>query len=196
MTKSEKKALSEQLKDILDKPTTDKAGKSIVKAGIDIGAGVLAGGAVTALMGKYAFAGGALVSFIGHYKDINWLKPVGVGMMASSFLIKNTDSTVKERFTDMWEGLKKKTFLDKVLDKTSKNKSTQKGVANQSGENASEVSGVNVKGYVNAIDEVEKNVIDSANEFARRSNSFNPRPTSANQADNSSVFDEQDFSGF
>ena len=128
----------------------------------DIGLSVIVGGGLGAVIGKPAFLIGLGGTFAGHYTGINWITPIGVGMMASSNLIGGDSVSgfdlqgVKDRLMDFKDSLLQRTYLDKVIKK--KSPVTDEGTSGLG----------NVAEYNKALKDVEEQLVQSAMDFQRR----------------------------
>lgn len=95
-----------------------------MKTLVELGLSVLVGGAIGSVVGRPAFLVGLAGTFAGHYTGINWIAPIGVGMMASSLSAGGQKTMsgydlegVKDRLLSFKDSLIHRTYLDKVLPK-------------------------------------------------------------------------------
>lgn len=95
-----------------------------MKTLVELGLSVLVGGAIGSVIGRPAFLVGLAGTFTGHYTGINWIAPIGVGMMASSLSAGGQKTMsgydlegVKDRLLSFKDSLIHRTYLDKVLPK-------------------------------------------------------------------------------
>ena len=116
-----------KVKSILEEDTKGKGKETIYKTLANASVAVLGGGLVSAVIGKPSFFVGMGLTGLSYYKDISWLAPLGIGMMASSHLVPNESDPnssgfsvkqevqdVKNRFTSLKESLLSKTYIDKI----------------------------------------------------------------------------------
>lgn len=154
----------EQLKSkFLESKTEGDLKASGLKTLMDIGLSVLIGGGLGAAIGKPAFLIGAGSAFAGHYTGINWITPIGVGMMASSNLTGDTMSGYdlqgfKDRLLTFKDSLLQRTYLDKVIKKKNPGERSEEGTSGLG----------NVDQYNRALKDVEAQLVQSAMDFQRR----------------------------
>ena len=189
---------------ILGENTKGKGKESVYKTLANVGVAVIGGGLVTAIIGKPSFLLGLGLTGLGYYKDISWLAPLGIGMMASSNLVSNESNTgvsgfnlkqetenAKSRLKSFGSSLLSKTYIDKVI----KPKATSKSSANRTietpvMEETTEGFG-SVEANLNVLNQIEKQLVSSAMEIQ------NQRKEQSTQGFNDEVngIDEMDFSG-
>ena len=189
---------------ILGENTKGKGKESVYKTLANVGVAVIGGGLVTAIIGKPSFLLGLGLTGLGYYKDISWLAPLGIGMMASSNLVSNESNTgvsgfnlkqetenAKSRLMSLKDSLLSKTYIDKVI----KPKATSKSSANRTietpvMEETTEGFG-SVEANLNVLNQIEKQLVSSAMEIQ------NQRKEQSTQGFNDEVngIDEMDFSG-
>lgn len=152
----------------------------------DIGLSVIVGGGLGAVIGKPAFLIGLGGTFAGHYTGINWITPIGVGMMASSNLIGGDSVSgfdlqgAKDRLLNFKDSLLHRTYLDKVIKKPSSE--------NTNGEGTSGLGNVNE--YNKALNDIEAQLVQSAMDFQRSKGE-----STAGIEDEMQGYTETDFSG-
>lgn len=189
---------------ILGENTKGKGKETVYKTLAHIGVAVIGGGLVTAIIGKPSFLLGLGLTGLGYYKDISWLAPLGIGMMASSHLVPNESNTgvsgfnlkqetenAKSRLMSLKDSLLSKTYIDKVI----KPKATSKSSANRTietpvMEETTEGFG-SVEANLNVLNQIEKQLVSSAMEIQ------NQRKEQSTQGFNDEMngLDEMDFSG-
>lgn len=189
---------------ILGENTKGKGKETVYKTLANVGVAVIGGGLVTAIIGKPSFLLGLGLTGYGYYKDISWLAPLGIGMMASSHLVPNESSTgvsgfnlkqetenAKSRLMSFKDSLLSKTYIDKVI----KPKATSKSSANRTTETpvmeeTTEGFG-SVEANLNVLNQIEKQLVSSAMEIQ------NQRKEQSTQGFNDEMngIDEMDFSG-
>ena len=81
-----------KVKSILEEDTKGKGKETIYKTLANASVAVLGGGLVSAVIGKPSFFVGMGLTGLSYYKDISWLAPLGIGMMATSHLIPNENT--------------------------------------------------------------------------------------------------------
>lgn len=163
------------------------------------GIGVIGGGLAGAVLGKPSFFLGAVLTGVGFYKDITWLAPLGLGMMASShitsgstntvegFSVKQETENIKARLVDFKDGLFSKTYMDKVFKKkTPETKTPGDAITVDKGTTSGFGS---VEDNIKTLDNMEQQLVASAMEHQIR-NAGEPSATQVN-----GVEDEPDFSG-
>lgn len=132
-----------------------------IKAGVEMLLSVLVGGAIGSYLGRPSFLLGLTATTAGHYFGVNWLPPVGIGMMASSNPM-GIDKSVsgfdlaggKDRLKAFKDSLLHRTYLDKII----KKKSVE--------ENTSGFGDINDQNQT--LNEVEKQLVQSAMEFQKQ----------------------------
>ncbi len=189
---------------ILGENTKGKGKETAYKTLAQVGVAVIGGGLVTAIIGKPSFLLGLGLTGLGYYKDISWLAPLGIGMMASSHLVPNESNTgvsgfnlkqetenAKSRLMSFKDSLLSKTYIDKVI----KPKATSKSSANRTTETpvmeeTTEGFG-SVEANLNVLNQIEKQLVSSAMEIQ------NQRKEQSTQGFNDEMngIDEMDFSG-
>lgn len=189
---------------ILGENTKGKGKETVYKTLAHVGVAVIGGGLVTAIIGKPSFLLGLGLTGLGYYKDISWLAPLGIGMMASSHLVPNESNTgvsgfnlkqetenAKSRLMSLKDSLLSKTYIDKVI----KPKATSKSSANRTietpaMEETTEGFG-SVEANLNVLNQIEKQLVSSAMEIQ------NQRKEQSTQGFNDEMngLDEMDFSG-
>ena len=189
---------------ILGENTKGKGKETVYKTLAHVGVAVIGGGLVTAIIGKPSFLLGLGLTGLGYYKDISWLAPLGIGMMASSHLVPNESNTgvsgfnlkqetenAKSRLMSLKDSLLSKTYIDKVI----KPKATSKSSANRTTETpvmeeTTEGFG-SVEANLNVLNQIEKQLVSSAMEIQ------NQRKEQSTQGFNDEMngLDEMDFSG-
>jgi hypothetical protein len=189
---------------ILGENTKGKGKETAYKTLAHVGVAVIGGGLVTAIIGKPSFLLGLGLTGLGYYKDISWLAPLGIGMMASSHLVPNESNTgvsgfnlkqetenAKSRLMSFKDSLLSKTYIDKVI----KPKATSKSSANRTTETpvmeeTTEGFG-SVEANLNVLNQIEKQLVSSAMEIQ------NQRKEQSTQGFNDEMngIDEMDFSG-
>jgi hypothetical protein len=189
---------------ILGENTKGKGKETVYKTLANVGVAVIGGGLVTAIIGKPSFLLGLGLTGLGYYKDISWLAPLGIGMMASSHLVPNESNTgvsgfnlkqetenAKSRLMSFKDSLLSKTYIDKVI----KPKATSKNSANRmietpAMEETTEGFG-SVEANLNVLNQIEKQLVSSAMEIQ------NQRKEQSTQGFNDEMngVDEMDFSG-
>lgn len=189
---------------ILGENTKGKGKETVYKTLAHVGVAVIGGGLVTAIIGKPSFLLGLGLTGLGYYKDISWLAPLGIGMMASSHLVPNESNTgvsgfnlkqetenAKSRLMSFKDSLLSKTYIDKVI----KPKATSKSSANRTTEipameETTEGFG-SVEANLNVLNQIEKQLVSSAMEIQ------NQRKEQSTQGFNDEMngLDEMDFSG-
>lgn len=178
------KLKKEQLKSkFLDSKTEGDLKGSGLKTLADIGLSVLVGGGLGAVIGKPAFLVGMGSAFVGHYTGINWITPIGVGMMASSNLTGDTMSGydlqgIKDRLLTFKDSLLQRSYLDKVI--KSKSSGSEEGTSGLG----------NVEQYNKALKDVEAQLVQSAMNFQRRKGE-----STAGIEDEMNGYTDTDFSG-
>jgi len=166
---------------------------SLGKTAAIVGLSVLGGGTLGAVLGKPSFFAGLGITFLGYYKDIPWLAPVGIGMMASShitsvgnpsvsgFELKNETAKAKERLVSFKDTLMKKTYLDKVFkSKTPGGDETTSGLGTTNDPEQS-------------LSQIEQQLVNSAMAFQRRRGESTSGMEEEMQGHD---LNEPDFSGF
>lgn len=166
-----------------DIPAKDNAKNTLKKSGAQIVAGVIAGAACTAIIGRWSFLTGAGLIGLGNYKDISWLPVVGTGMMASALMaeydqlqgvegfdFKTEAENAKHRLLNLKDSFFRQTYLDKVFAKkepASKNSSSSKKQI--STEEAQDVNGLYDVPHDAAaeLDKIHQQLIASAMQFQR-----------------------------
>jgi len=189
---------------ILRESTKGKGKETIYKTLAHVGVAVIGGGLATVVIGKPSFLVGLGLTGYGYYKDISWLAPLGIGMMASSHLVPNESNPpksgfsvkqeiedVKDRFTSLKESLLSKTYIDKIY----KPKATSNSSANRTMEIPAMEETTNGFGSVdanlNVLNQIEQQLVSSAMEIQ------NQRKNQSTQGFNDEMngLDEMDFSG-
>ncbi|NLR82253.1 hypothetical protein [Chitinophaga eiseniae] len=118
-------ALKQKVKEHLQARLHTKglAFNSAKETGKDLLIGVLGGGLVAALLGRYSLLAGLGVTYLGHYTGNPITSSFGLGMMASPNLVGGAVNGldgldgVKERVQAFKENMMQRTFLDKVIKK-------------------------------------------------------------------------------
>jgi hypothetical protein len=163
---------------------------SLAKTAAQVGLSVLAGGAVGAALGKPAFFAGLGLTFLGYYKDLSWLPPIGIGMMASShilpvnnsvsgFDLKTEAENAKTRLLNFKDTLFQKTYLDKIIKpKADTNSETTEGIGTLEESNQ-------------ALNHIEQQLVNTAMEYKSK----NGGSTSGLEEEMQGT-EEPDFSGF
>lgn len=96
---------------------------SAKETGKDLVVGVLGGGLVAAILGRYSFLAGLGVTYAGHYMGNPITSAFGLGMMASPNLVSGSVNGldgldgVKDRMAAFKDSMLQRTFLDKVIPK-------------------------------------------------------------------------------
>ncbi len=158
---------------------------TVAKTLAQVGLAVLAGGGLGAAIGKPAFFLGLGLTAFGYYKDISWLPPIGVGMMASShilpggsvsgFDLKTETTDAKTRLTNFRDTLFQKTYLDKIF----------KGTPTETTE------GIGSTGHEDSLQQIEQQLVNSAMDYKRQRG----ESTSGLEGEVEGT-EEPDFSGF
>lgn len=188
---------------VLGEKTTGKAKETAFKTLAHIGIGIIGGGLAAAVIGKPSFLIGGGLTFYGYYKDISWLAPLGLGMMASSHLVPNDTGTgvsgfslkqetenAKTRLTSLKDSWLSKTYLDKIIKpKTASTKSANRTMQAADQEETTEGFG-SVDDNLKALDRIEQQLMTSAMEMQ------NQNKGTQGINDEINGYDEQDFSGF
>lgn len=188
---------------VLGEKTTGKVKETAFKTLAHIGVGIIGGGLAAAVIGKPAFLIGGGLTFYGYYKDISWLAPLGLGMMASSHLVPNDTGTgvsgfslkqetenAKTRLSSLKDSLLSKTYLDKIIKpKTASSKSANRTMQASNDEETTEGFG-SVSDNLQALDRIEQQLMTSAMEIQ------NQNKGTQGVNDEINGYDEQDFSGF
>ena len=185
---------------LLRRPTASKAKDSLLKALTYMGISVLGGGLAASIIGRPSFIVGAGLTTYGFYKDNPWLPALGLGMMASSHLVPNTNSSslsgfsakqemedAKARFSTFGKSLLNKTYLDKFI----KPKSAARRISSDPSEETTEGFG-SVSDNLKVLDQVERQLIANAT-------AHQPRPQSQSTqgvGEDIEGMDDTDFSGF
>lgn len=189
---------------ILGENTKGKGKETVYKTLAHVGVAVIGGGLVTAIIGKPSFLLGLGLTGLGYYKDISWLAPLGIGMMASSHLVPNESNTgvsgfnlkqetenAKSRLMSLKDSLLSKTYIDKVIkpkatSKSSTNRTTETPVMEETTEGFG-----SVEANLNVLNQIEKQLVSSAMEIQ------NQRKEQSTQGFNDEMngIDEMDFSG-
>lgn len=133
-----------------------------IKTGVETLLSVLIGGAIGSYVGRPSFVAGLAATASGHYFGINWLSPIGIGMMAASNPMSvNSVSGFdhkggKERLIHFKDSLLHKTYLDKVFKKGNN-------------ENGDSTYGIGeLEAQTQSLNEIEKQLVQSALEFQRQ----------------------------
>jgi hypothetical protein len=189
-----------KLASILGENTKGKGKETIYKTLANVGVAVIGGSLATVVIGKPSFLVGLGLTGYGYYKDISWLAPLGIGMMASSHLVPNESDPnssgfsvkqevedVKNRFTSLKESLLSKTYIDKIY----KPKGTSNSSGNRTLEETTNGFG-SVEANLRVLNQIEEQLVSSAMEIQ------NQRRDQTTQGVNDEMegFNEQDFSGF
>jgi len=139
-----------------------------IKTGIEMLLSVLVGGAIGSTIGKPSLVLGLATTAFGHYTGVNWLPPIGIGMMASSnplgtkqptvsgFDIKTEVQNAKDRLVGFKDSLLQRTYLDKIIKPTGNS---------GSGETTNGFGSVGDNN--DALRQVEDQLVRSAIEFKR-----------------------------
>ncbi len=188
---------------LLGKNTKGQIKETTYKTLANIGIGVIGGGLVTAVIGKPSFLLGLGLTGYSYYKDISWLSPLGIGMMASSNLLSNESNAgvsgfnmkqetenVKARVLNFKDSLLSKTYLDKVIKpKASSNTSAKRSFEASALEETTSGFG-SVEENLNVLNQIEKQLVTSAMEIQ------NQRSERSTQRFNDEMngIDEMDFS--
>ncbi len=139
------------------------------KTGYQVATVVMGGAIATALMGKHGLWGGLIMAGVGNFFKVPVLTQVGLGAMAASTFIPWDDqSTVKDRFKNLYQ----KSGIPKAIDLI-KNKQAQRS-GNWDGERSEEntdgpdnsVSGV--LGSLETLNQVEQQLVASAMDYQSR----------------------------
>lgn len=189
---------------ILGENTKGKGKETAYKTLAHVGVAVIGGGLVTAIIGKPSFLLGLGLTGLGYYKDISWLAPLGIGMMASSHLVPNESNTgvsgfnlkqetenAKSRLMSFKDSLLSKTYIDKVIKpKATSNSSANRTTETPVMEETTEGFG-SVEANLNVLNQIEKQLVSSAMEIQ------NQRKEQSTQGFNDEMngLDEMDFSG-
>lgn len=189
---------------ILGENTKGKGKETVYKTLAHVGVAVIGGGLVTAIIGKPSFLLGLGLTGLGYYKDISWLAPLGIGMMASSHLVPNESNTgvsgfnlkqetenAKSRLMSFKDSLLSKTYIDKVIKpKATSNSSANRTTETPVMEETTEGFG-SVEANLNVLNQIEKQLVSSAMEIQ------NQRKEQSTQGFNDEMngLDEMDFSG-
>lgn len=170
-----------------DMKTESNIKGTIAKTVAQVGLSVLAGGGLGAAIGKPAFFIGLGLTALGYYKDVSWLPPIGVGMMASShilpggsvsgFDLKTETQDAKTRLSNFKDVLFQKTYLDKIF----KGKS---GIDET-------ILGIGSTGHEDSLRRIEEQLVNSAMDYKRQRG----ESTSGLEGEMEGT-DEPDFSGF
>jgi hypothetical protein len=144
-----------------DMETESNIKSTIGKTLAQVGLSVLVGGGVGAVIGRPAFFLGLGLTAFGYYKDVSWVPPIGIGMMASShifsstlggFDLKTETEDAKTRLVNFKDTLFKKTYLDKIF----KSKS------------AETTEGIGSIGPEESLAQIEQQLINSAMDYKRQ----------------------------
>jgi hypothetical protein len=193
-----------KVKSILEENTKGKGKETFYKTLAHTGIAVLGGGLVSAVIGKPSFALGLGLTGLSYYKDISWLAPLGIGMMATSHIIPNDNlkgvsgfdlkqetENAKNRLVSFKDALLSKTYLDKII---KPNTSTSTPASNRMVQEEEETtSGFgSVSENLNVLNQIEQQLVNSAKEQQ------NQRKEQSTQgfSDEMNGFNETDFSGF
>lgn len=136
-----------------------------VKTLVELGLSVIVGGALGSVIGRPAFLVGLAGTFAGHYTGINWIAPIGVGMMASSLPIGGNKTMsgydlegFKDRLLNFKDSFIHRTYLDKVIPKKKSADETEDGTSG-----FGDIAESN-----KALKEIEEQLVQSAIEFQRK----------------------------
>jgi len=138
---------------------TSTLGKTLAQVGLS----VLVGGGLGAAIGKPAFILGLGLTVFGYYKDVSWVPPIGIGMMASShilpggsvsgFDLKTETADAKTRLVNFKDTLFQKTYLDKIF-KGKKSAETTEGIGSL--------------GPEESLAQIEQQLVNSAMDYKRQ----------------------------
>ena len=160
----------------------EAAGKTV----LNVGLGLVAGGAISALLGKPSFWAGILTTGLAYFTGLKFLAPVGIGMTTTSLAVEG--DTVKERFTNIGNAIFSKSYADKLVEKFKGTQTAKTAAAPES------TNGFGAVAESAQLDDIEKQLVASAMEYQRQQG----RP--ANGVDNGYVVegfsDETDTSTF
>jgi hypothetical protein len=177
-------------KHILSGITTDLETKgdlknTTVETAKDVVVGVVGGGLLGAVMGRWSLAIGAAVTGIGHYTKSRLATIFGVGMMASGSFLKPDETIAGKEEGDMLDGAKDRmlAFKDALshrlfLDKFIKKSDSAEGEKESVGEvqyftypdnQERHLEGANDNQLdLTALERIERQVADSANNFSKQ----------------------------
>lgn len=186
-----KKAMMAQLSSRLD--TKGNAKSSMLETGKDLLVGVLGGGLAAAIVGIPAFPIGLVVTGLGHYAGNTLISTFGLGMMAGGNIVSNTVSGVdnlegldgaKERVQAFKESMMQRTFLDKIVKKSTPTVSGTVGELQyfDYGQMTGVTDNPELYGDMGALDEIEQRIEDAG--MARL------------QGTGMGAYDDRDMSGF
>ncbi len=96
-------------------PTESNLKNALGQTAMDIGLGLLAGGTLSAVIGKPSFYIGLAATGLAYYSGYKALAPIGIGMSATSLCVEG--ETVKERFQSIGKAFMSRTYADKLRDK-------------------------------------------------------------------------------
>lgn len=192
-----------KVKSILEENTKGKGKETIYKTLAHVGIAVLGGGLASAIIGKPSFAVGLGLTGLSYYKDISWLAPLGIGMMATSHIIPNENlkgvsgfslkqetENAKNRLLSFKDALLSKTYLDKII---KPNTSTSTPASNRMAEEEETIYGFgSVSENLNVLNQIEQQLVNSAKEQQNQRKDENTQGFS----DEMNGFNETDFSGF
>lgn len=198
---------TKRVKNILVENTKGEVKKTVYKTLANTAVAILGGGLVSAIIGKPSFILGLVVTGAGYYKDVPYLAPLGIGMMATShlssnentstntgvsgFSIKEETANAKNRLVSFKDSLLSKTYIDKVIKPKAKSSTS----ANRSTETTTEetTNGFgSVQDNLNVLDNIEQQLVASAMAIQSQ------RKEQTTQGVGDEIFgvDEQDFSRF
>lgn len=147
-----------------DLPTKGNAKNTVLETGKDILIGVLGGGLIGAVIGKPSLVVGIVTTGAGHYTGNRLVQLLGIGLMAANGFQKSGTVSgleglagVKERLQAYKESMKEKFYLDKIMKKSS--------ATNGVGDLQYFSYPSNMNGHLAALDDIEKQVADSAMQF-------------------------------
>ncbi|WP_207515028.1 hypothetical protein [Longitalea luteola] len=129
----------------------------------DVVLGVLGGGIVAAIAGKFAIPLGIVITGAGHFKNSKMLQVIGLGTMASNSFTKTAPVNglegldgVKERLQALKSSITEKFLLDKLLKKKG-----LRGLGNVQYFNYPDQA----VGELAALDSIENQIIESGMQF-------------------------------
>lgn len=156
-------------------PTEKNIGNSVIETGKDLLIGVIGGGLLGSAIGRPSLLVGLAVTVGGHYFKNSTVSVLGVGMMAANGFQNGAAvngpekpmDAVKNRINTFGNNFKQKVYLDKVLKSksSSTSKAAMQGLENVQYFNYPTDSAISGELDFSGLDEVERQLSYSANEF-------------------------------
>lgn len=161
-----------------DLDTKGQFKNTLIETGKDLGVGVVGGGAVGAVLGKWSLVIGTLVTGIGHYAKSRLTSAFGLGMMSSGVATqmglgaagnKTFIEGAKERLKLFKDGLSEKLFLDKLKKKNPAaegNNAVGEVQYFSYGDNMQGMNGeVSVAQHIDALNKIEQELTQGASQM-------------------------------